>query len=290
MDISINGKTADITLESERTVGEVLSGIESWLHSSGFTLNGLEIDGEPVLSDAVSAAFERELGGVSAIDIKICSRSELAMDALGKARDFLAAYWGAIEQNDGEESTRIGELWTSSAAASFLAVENPELYRIITGVFDTAPGPSRAKDILPLIDERIREIADPRAEILKMEGMVEEVAGRLEDLPLDIQTGKDGRAAESVTIFSALAEKLFRLFYLIQARGEDLSGVSVKNISPEPEGILIYDFLREFSAALKELIAAYEAKDVVLVGDLAEYELAPRFRVFYRSLKIPQGQ
>jgi hypothetical protein len=35
-------------------------------------------------------------------------------------------------------------------------------------------------------------------------------------------------------------------------------------------------YIAEFNTALKEMLAAYERHDTVLVGDLAEYEIAPR--------------
>jgi hypothetical protein len=45
--------------------------------------------------------------------------------------------------------------------------------------------------------------------------------------------------------------------------------------------------MEEFGAALKELLAAYEVRDAVLVGDLAEYELAPRLRGLYAAINTP---
>jgi hypothetical protein len=276
MDIYINGKTADITLETEKTVGELLSGIEGWLRSSGYRLGGLEIDGEPVTGAGISAAFNRNLEGAGAVNIKVCPRSELALDALWGARAFLAA--GAKGEDPGDIAGR----WRASPAASFLEEENTRFFRDIDAVFgfDGAEGAAKAENMIPLVDERIRELISPEEELGRIESIVAGIAERLEELPLDIQTGKDGRAAETVSVFSAVAEKLFRLFYLIQAQGQDLSGILVES-SP------VYDFLGEFSAALKELLAAYEGRDVVLVGDLAEYELAPRLRSFYGALKVP---
>jgi hypothetical protein len=270
MDISINGQAADITLESERTIGEVLAGLDGWLHDSGFRLKGLEIDGETVDSDAVAAAFERDLGGVEALDIKVCSSSDLTLDALCEARDYLAGDAG---------------LWADSAAASFLRTENPALFQDIDQTLrqEGSERCSRAAQMLPLIDDRIREIADPATEFGRMEGLVSGITGRLEELPLDVQTGKDGRAAETVSLFTGITEKLFRIFFLLQAKDETLGGILI-------EAVPVYDFLGEFSAALKEMLAAYESKDVVLVGDLAEYELAPRLRTFYTALKTPAGR
>jgi hypothetical protein len=275
MDISINGKTADITLETERTVGELLSGLDGWLRGSGYRLNGLEIDGEPVAGADISSVFGRDIGGIGAVDIKACPHSELALDALCGARGFLSAF------ADGEQGG-VSQAWREAPAASFLREESGRLFRDIDAAFELggAEGAAKAGRMIPLVDERIRELAGPEEELGRLEALVAETARRLEELPLDIQTGRDGRAAETVDIFSAVAEKLFRLFYLIQAQGQDLSGILV-NSSP------VYGFLDEFNTALRELLAAYESRDVVLVGDLAEYELAPRLRSFYEALKVP---
>jgi hypothetical protein len=42
--------------------------------------------------------------------------------------------------------------------------------------------------------------------------------------------------------------------------------------------------LEEIGTILQELLSAYEAKDTVLVGDLAEYEIAPRLRSLQEAL------
>lgn len=275
LNISINGKTADITLEAEKTIGEVLSGIDAWLQNSGFRLNGLEIDGEKVDSHAVPRVFGRELDGIRAMNIQVCTGSELALDALTDAAALLAAFADALKTGAQEEAERIAALWESGAAASFLAVEFPELYRDLGAAFTNAAARSGA--VKGVVEERIREIARPLAEAERLEALIGSAAARLEELPLDIQTGKDGRAAETVTLFSAAAEKLFRLYHILKIQGEDFSGVEV-------EGVPLAAFLEEFSGAVNEMLSAYQGRDLVLVGDLAEYELAPRLTGFLRAL------
>jgi hypothetical protein len=274
MNIYINGKTADITLETEKTIGDLLSGIEDWLHGLGCRINGLEIDGEAVTGADIALVFGKELEGIGAVNITVCPHSELALNAFYEARGFLTA------RSKNEERENIARLWRAAPAASFLRDESGRLFRDIDEVFelDGTEGAARAEQVIPLVDERIRELANPEEEIKRIESLVAGIAERLEELPLDIQTGKDGRAAETVNIFSAIMEKLFRLFYLVQTRAQNPGGILVDS-SP------ICDFLGEFNTALKELLAAYEGRDVVLVGDLAEYELAPRLRSFYGALK-----
>ncbi|MDR2500067.1 MAG: hypothetical protein LBD37_03165 [Treponema sp.] len=279
MDICINGQPADITLDSERTMGELLSGMEDWLRSSGYRLKGLEIDGESITGNAVPEVFNRDLQGIHSVNIKVCPQTELILDALQDARECLEAYTAAPPN----EKRRIQEDWQTSAASSFLRAENPELFKLINGGLTgrtqetgLAYGPETGA--LTVVDERIRELKDPREEYARMESLVGGITGRLEELPLDIQTGKDKRAAETVSLFSGITEKIFRLFVLLQSKMEGIDALVIDSIP-------VYTFLEEFCAALKELLAAYESKDVVLVGDLAEYELAPRLRTFYAAIK-----
>jgi hypothetical protein len=298
MDIRINGEAVDVTLESEQTLGAILSGIENWLGGSEFRVNGLEIDGETIPGNGLPDAFYRDLQGIQTIDIRVCSRQELMLEALAEARCYLRALANppselpAPADNffDGSGSS-LAESWKNSAAASFLSAELPEIYKITDDLL-VRSGPETYSDagwgspgdgasaslIISLIDERIREIGDPAEEFERIEPLIAGISERLEELPLDIQTGKDGRAAETVTLFSNAAEKLFRLHFIFQSRGKFIDTVDSAPVN---------DFFEEFNTALKELLAAFTGKDSVLVGDLAEYELAPRLRAFYAALKKP---
>ncbi|MDR1637946.1 MAG: hypothetical protein LBR93_11490, partial [Treponema sp.] len=67
MDITINGKAADITLEDEKTLGEVLAGLEAWIRESGHRLSGLEVDGEKADPLSLESFFNREVAGIGAV-------------------------------------------------------------------------------------------------------------------------------------------------------------------------------------------------------------------------------
>jgi hypothetical protein len=270
MEITINGIPADITLEAEKTVGELLSGIESWLTGSGHCLSGLELDGETIGAGAVTGAFERDLARIRAIDIKTSARALIMAEALWAARSFVEDSGGASP----EERSRIREAWEASPVRGFLRENIPDVY----GRADkTLAGEGSPQDTGLLIGERLREIENPLGELDASESLVLNIVQRLEDLPLDIQTGKDGRAAETVSLFSQIAEKLFRVFALLKIQG------CAPDVMAEDMPVAV--FIDEFSAALKELLAAYETRDAVLIGDLAEYELAPRLFKFYSTMR-----
>jgi hypothetical protein len=277
MKISINGKAADITLETEKTIGDILSGLDRWLEGTGSRLSGLSIDGQTIDARGLDEAFGRELDGIDSLDIIVSSWRELAAEALITLTK-ICDTWEELPFERREETLK---RWEAGAAAAFLAAEIPDVYgfarRSLTGE-GISP-----EDLLLLVTERIMELENPREEINQAEYLVSAVAGRLEDLPLDMQTGKDVRAAETMQLFSRITEKLFRLLVILNNSG----------LAPEPlviDNRNVKDFMAEFDSTLRELNAAYENRDAVLIGDLAEYELAPRLTKFFMALKDPAGR
>ncbi|MDR0623507.1 MAG: hypothetical protein LBG10_03665 [Treponema sp.] len=274
MNITINGKPANIALEAEKTVGDVLAGFDRWLSGSGHRLSGVTIDGETAGSGSLTGIFSQELDRVGTLDIHTSALMELMAEALITLRRDIEDY----EKAGFEEKKEFHKRWQKSPAALFLSEQIPEIYEWADKSFageGVSPG-----DLLNPVEERLRELQDPAGELNKAEPLIRTIVRRLEDLPLDIQTGKDGRAVETVQLFSNVAEKIFRLFDLMKTEGYDVASLTVENIP-------VADYIDEFGTALKELLAAYENKDAVLVGDLAEYELAPRFNNLYTAIRIP---
>jgi len=280
MEISINGKKADIILEGEKTAGDVLSGLELWLansdprYNNGFRLSGLVIDGEKAGADSISAFFDRDISSITSLDIIITSISELVAEALMDVCSSIDKF----KDLDYNAKLGFGENWKTGPAAALLLEQSPELYRLITGTF-SGEG-AGAGDLTAIIEERLRELENPSKELKGMEQLVNEISLRLEDLSLDIQTGKDKKAVETVHYFSGIAEKVFRLYNSLKNSGFPVEEIRVTDI---PVSV----YMGEFNNTLKELLQAYEYNDLVLIGDIAEYELAPRLRSLYAALNSP---
>ena len=272
MNICINEKPADITLDTEKTLGDILSGIEQWISPSGNRIHGISVNGQIVEEDTLPEVFDREIKDISKLDISVSSYRELAAEALGALLETCISYGDAAF----DERARIAGTWEKSAAARFLQTDISDMHDL-AGLTLSGEGLSPA-DLSILIEERLREIADPGRETISCEAVVGNIAGRMEELPLDIQTGKDQRAAETIQLFSRVGEKLFRIFFILKSDGLSLDTFVV-------DGHPVRAFMEEFNAALAELSAAYENRDTVLVGDLAEYELAPRLVKFFTALK-----
>ncbi|MDR2448042.1 MAG: hypothetical protein LBD58_12270 [Treponema sp.] len=272
MEILINGQDAGIILENEKTIGDLLAGIENWLDGTGSRISGVILDAEPLQVEDIPAAFERELSGFQSVNIRISSLRDFAFEALMSAKSALEA----SENASFEEKKMIRADFESSAAANFL---KEQLGDIATSVDASLAGEGLSPiGALKLLEERAREFEEPKREILNCSVLVSEIVSRLEDLPLDLQTGKDKRAWETTRLFSHVTEKLLRLLSLLKQTGLEIDAIAIDSVP-------LTRFIDDFTNALNELLSAYEAKDTVLTGDLAEYEMAPRLVSLYSTLK-----
>ena len=174
-----------------------------------------------------------------------------------------------------DEKRLIKAGFESCAASRFLNEQMPDIDGIVLKTL-SGDGPA-PEETMGLIDERLRELDDPAREAENCGPLVSEIASRLEDLPLDMQTGKDRRAMETMRLFSGIAEKLFRLLSALKQRGLADGDIGIG-------GRPAKQFIDDFSAAIGELLGAYNAHDTVLTGDLAEYEMSPRLLKLYDAV------
>ncbi len=185
MDILVNGTSVDFTLESERTLGEVLGSVEQAVEENGQTVISVRIDGSDVPAEGLDAAFARDIGSVSRIELDTLSRA----------------------------------------------------------------------DILSMLN-----------------ALGEELAGSvplLEEIPVHLLTGKDRTVMETIHGFSVRLERLYKLIPLLPLTGMPSDRFEIDSVP-------LSSYPGELAPLLGELLSALERKDTVTVGDIAEYELAPR--------------
>jgi hypothetical protein len=294
MDIFIDGNALDVTLENEQTVGDLFASLENWLSQSGFRCAAFALDGKNIPASEVERAFSARLGDVGQINIQTTSVAQLYADTLLDAASFLARYAGAgAGENAGTEKEGAARAWDESGARSFLFENHPGFARKIDDCLMRGTGDGAA--LSEEIAERLHEIASPKTVLLSMKEKIYDITARLEVLSLNMQMGKDREATETVYDFSKVAEKLFRIIQLMSASaGGAKDGSSLTedgSFLTEDASFLTEDvlFFEEFTGVLKEFFQAYQARDSVLAGDLAEYEVSPRLLELYDRLKEGNG-
>ncbi len=106
--------------------------------------------------------------------------------------------------------------------------------------------------------------------VLRLRGLGDRFSSfvpQLKEIPVQLQTGKDLQVLETIHAFSSDLQNLYQLLPLLDITGVNDAGMGTGDLHSYPG---------ELAPILAELLSALEAKDTVLVGDLSEYELAPR--------------
>lgn len=263
MEIKINGQTLDITLDKEKTVGEVMAGLENSFSEYGHRLSGVLIDGEEAGVSSLEKIFAKEIDSIKTLDITTLSLPELTIMSFINLLEDIEDY----KKLEFDERKIFLDNWKESPEALFAAEQSPDIFAAYKETF-SANGLS-PDALYSITEERLREVENPTDEFKNLKPLLDEVCTRLVDLPLDIQTGKDAQAAQTIQIFSGIAEKIFRI-----TRQLDLQGYIEVPL----------ELINGFSSSVKELLQAYESNDTVLIGDLAEYEMAPRIIELYDSI------
>ena len=270
MHIFINEEPVDIVIEEEKTVGDVLAGIDAWLSDSENRISGLRINEEALCLATMAKAFEQSLEHIDSLNITVSTWDSLAVEALLNSQEALSFYTAGSD-----DKAQIKKAWEESAAARFLSQHIPDTFALLA---KTLAGEANPAETAQTLDERIREFVDTNEEARKLGKLISSLVERLEELPLDIQTAHDQKVAETVNIFSLTVDKLLRIIRIL--RMQDVNIMENVVIDNQPFSL----FIENFTALLGEFLTAYEANDVVLLGDLAEYELSPRLLKLYTTM------
>jgi hypothetical protein len=270
MEITINGQTADITPDNEKTVGEVMAALEQWIANAGQRLSGLSINNKPVPSSEFEEIFRKDVASVNILDIKTISLSELFLESLLN----LHADIEEFEKLKFDEKQEFLKIWEKRPQALFTLEQMPDIYGIFVNLF--SGGDINTKFVSSVIEERLREVKEPLTELKNLKPLLDETCTKLTNLALDIQTGKDAQAAKTIQVFSGLSEKILRAVEQL-----DIQGILSQEIK---EKEAFSEKINEFGKLIKELLEAYEKHDTVLVGDLAEYEASPKLQELYSAI------
>ncbi len=295
MDIMVNGEDIALEIGSAESVGEVLARVDELLEKAGSIIVGLSLDGKPLDADSFQTERDRPAAEVGRVEIVAESAAAVRAKALSTLLDLLALAREAAMENRNEN-------WTSLQGSA------QELEEAFSGLF-SADELSFVRDLATLLDkaaaaapderlradialrcegleifarERLSEIENPAAEMRKAALLYRSQAGELAELPVLLQTGKDERAMKAILLFIETFNKVIRLLPELKRRGFDTETLKI-------EGLALSEFYAAFNVVLRELAQSFEDRDAVRIGDLVEYEVAPRMASFFASIEEALG-
>lgn len=120
-----------------------------------------------------------------------------------------------------------------------------------------------------LLFDRMKEITHPVEEAAITAGLLGGAIPAIGDVSVLLQTGKDEEAMKAILRFSEILSKLLRIIPFLTDERPEMRTSRV-------DGKTIEETTAEMNGFLSEVVEALSAQDSVLVGDLLEYEVAPR--------------
>lgn len=286
MEIQINNQNLDFTIEQDETLGEVVKDIEAWLDGTDLVLYSVRHEERELLSMPYEQWGSTPHSEVGILDVKVKHARELALLNLQTILEYLGMLKQSITANAGD---RLEELLSGfSALVESLDKHFPAnpLLQTLVSLFENSQAEQvlawpedKRQQALKLIDLvharvsfRLQEHQDPKAALKTLSDALAVCIEEVSEISILLQTGKDRQAMDTIVRFSELSQNLVRL----------VASVFSENSNKDLEV-----FYQELNSVLSELLEAFEAKDTVLIGDLMEYEIAPRLerlRTFLQEL------
>jgi hypothetical protein len=283
----------DITLENEETLGEVVRGIEDWLGDSGYTISEIEHDGRTIVPGDTPGWEHTSLDSIEYLNFTILSPGEKYAQDLHAVHQFTMLLHKALSSGNkdilkeltqeapyvidtldsllGEKATGYGKKLSDLMEAA--GVNTGEL---TTRVQDLL---TYTKNLSIILENRIKEVTAPFDDLKHTAATLRELNPKLMDVSVLLQTGKDREAMNHIIEFTEIADKLIRIYRILER--EQLPHLA----AVEVEGKQFESFYEELNNTLRELLQAFDDQDSVLIGDLLEYEIAPRTEQLQRFIE-----
>lgn len=302
MQIYINEEPIDFTLEGEQTLAEVLGGVYSWLQKEGFIPSAVRINGRAV--DPSADLSHQSVDDIQRIDVEVVRSADLPRELLTTIHRYLALVHRTLSsgRSAGANSSAAPREAAREALAEYGFVRD-SLRGFLTEIMGQAGGehferldtalaaladrsdPAAAVDnetmealqrTIALCKTRLSELENPERELGAVMGLVHGMLDDVRDVPVQLQTGKDPEAMQTVVRFTELTAKMLRLL-------PSMPNLRTLVVDEKP----IDDHIQGLNEILGELTEAFAAEDAILIGDLLEYEIVERIESLIDAVNRP---
>jgi hypothetical protein len=294
--VLINQERVDVTLENEKTLGEVVHGIRTWLNESQLYITDVTVDEQGVALDAPDSWADTSIEDVDRIEISALPPWQVKSAGLQLLTDYFSYLADAIrngkQENIAELATEAPNVASSLPLYARDLVDTENRDDIFSRIVDAPeilegrlPDGPRSEELLGYLDQavtvlrgRLREVASPVTESAATAETIRTLIPEMNEMSVLLQRGEDAKAMDLIVRFTELIAKLLRIVPHVERETDDPT-FAKDNLEPYGE---------ELNTTLGELVEAFNAQDSVLIGDLVEYELVPKIEELLEQ--IPRGE
>lgn len=282
MTFYIKGIELDIETENKQ-FGNILGDLDELVDKMGAIISAIHLDGKEMSLKEIEGLMNSSAESPGKVDVSIKFIKEIKVDGINCIVTMMDAAISAFTSNNKFQIDDLNDFWLSVKETyynycsveeqSFLEAFEEALEKKDTGIV------SFSKQIKSFFVERLVELENPELAMLGAAKLFFRIKNDLSEVSLKLQTGRDKEAINTMIIVVELISKTVRVL------PDYLQSLHDKN-KPEPiiNGCTTAEFYGLLNNVLKELADAFEAKDGILIGDLAEYEISPRLEAFFSTL------
>lgn len=272
--LKINGEQVPYTLENEKCLGQFVAGVSGWLAGSGLVLTAVRRGGDDLMAVPREGWEALPLASIEELDFSVSPAADLRVEHW----QTLQAWLGMLAEEVASPGPALDEILQGAQGTLTDARANPfepQGTQLLDGMAALLAGQT-AGQVRRWPAERRRQAAELAArmhEALKariaqaalpqeaLQGCVEGLRRAiplLSEVPVQLATGRDRQAMQSIATVAELLQTLLAL---------------VPRLPPLADRQRLFT---ELNGVFRDVIAAFDARDTVLIGDLLEYEAAPR--------------
>ena len=288
--ILLNHRTLDFTLENEKNLGDIITGVESWLKNSDLVITSVKILEKELLSDVTEEWKNTLIENIDQLSLIVKPMNELHLSSMQNIAHFLKMLKQAFsakdtsllkELNEGypfmiESLTLLSQRLRSESLSNHTMVFTnhfPNINKQMVFAWtkeEQEVAVAKIDSLLNNLIEIIEEMNNPFKTIQKLARKIKISSQDISEVSILLQTGKDREAMNILVAFSDTLQKFLRIFLILKEnKNIDINHLTILDMSFEK-------YYNELNGFLKELIDAFQINDSVLIGDLLEYEIAPR--------------
>ena len=284
MIFTMNGKKSDAATDG-RTMGDILAELDERAEAAGEIIIEVRMDGKSLKPDELADASNMAASGKGLVELVAEPAADMKARALETLLELVGNTTEALESGDADSAIAARDAWADyerSFAGLFSAEEGSffDAFADRLKIGTTSPRSEMrqlAATLATFFGERLAELRDPAGAMLASARIFDAIQADLSEVPVRLQTGKDAQAMHTVVLAIELINKMVRIM------PEYMRTLSTAPI--EVGGATMPEYYGALTGVLKELAEAFENKDGVLIGDLAEYEIRPRLASFFQVVR-----
>lgn len=316
MDIILNNVKMDVTLEDETNVSHVLEKMNHYLNDNKHILVTATVDGSSIdlYNDKKDIILTKDIALVRKISFNSLPFMEYAINVLKEIDEYLIIIQDQIKtlenHNENNRMDKITEdfAYIGKALHSIFPLFSVKCQEIVIE--------DRTMDsVLDEIDSILKnENIEQKNSVVKLQNMVDQFISLknqlnekvqihinnknklidqilkklvesmdtiddfcqlMSEIPVKLQVGDDAKAMHEIQNISDFLLEIIKQFKLLKIESHfDLGKLKTKGNEENPD-----DFFNGLNQLLTEIMEAFKVKDIIMLGDLIEYELTDKLNI-----------